>query len=65
MKDSRGHALSATALSLADLFRMIAEAAPRQTYLVLDACKSGGLISDLNVILKSEVMGELGTPGVR
>jgi hypothetical protein len=64
MKDSRGHALSATALSLADLFRMIAEAAPRQSYLVIDACESGGLISDLNVILKSEVMGELGTPGV-
>lgn len=64
MKDSRSHALSATALSLADLFRMIAEAAPRQTYLIIDACESGGLISDLNVILKSEVMGELGTPGV-
>jgi hypothetical protein len=62
--DSRGHALSATALSLADLFRMIAEAAPRQSYLFIDACESGGLISDLNVILKSEVMGELGTPGV-
>jgi hypothetical protein len=64
MSDSRAHALSATALPLADLFRMIAEAAPRQTYLVIDACESGGLISDLNVILKSEVMGELGTPGV-
>lgn len=63
-KDSRSHALSATALSLADMFRMIAEAAPRQTYLIIDACESGGLISDLNVILKSEVMGELGTPGV-
>jgi len=62
--DSRGEALSATALSLADLFRMIAEAAPKQTYLVIDACESGGLISDLNVILKSEVMGQLGTPGV-
>lgn len=62
--DSRGEALSVTALPLADLFRMIAEAAPKQTYLVIDACQSGGLISDLNVILKSEVMGQLGTPGV-
>ncbi|OYY74790.1 MAG: hypothetical protein B7Y43_19375 [Sphingomonas sp. 28-62-20] len=58
MQDSRVHALSATALSLADLFRIIAEASPKQTYLVIDACESGGLISDLNVILKSEVMGE-------
>lgn len=64
MRDSRANALSATALSLADLFRMIAEAAPKQTYLIIDACQSGGLISDLNVILKSEVMGEFGTPGV-
>lgn len=64
LRDSRGQALSATALSLADLFRMIAEAGPKQTYLIIDACQSGGLIADLNVILKSEVMGELGTPGV-
>lgn len=64
LRDSRPQALSATALSLADLFRMIAEAAPKQTYLIIDACQSGGLISDLNVILKSEVMGEFGTPGV-
>lgn len=64
MRDSRRQALSATALSLADLFRMIAEAAPKQTYLIIDACQAGGLISDLNVILKSEVMGEFGTPGV-
>lgn len=64
LSDTRTQALSATALSLADLLRMVAEAAPKQTYLFIDACQSGGLISDLNVILKSEVMGELGTPGV-
>lgn len=64
VRDSRATALSATALSLADLLRMIAEASPRQTYLVIDACQSGGLISDLNVILKSELMGKLGSPGV-
>lgn len=63
-RDSRPLALSATALSLADLLRMVAEAAPKQTYIFIDACQSGGLISDLNVILKSEVMGEFGTPGV-
>ncbi|HEU0099025.1 MAG TPA: caspase family protein [Allosphingosinicella sp.] len=63
-RDSKLHSLSATALSLADLLRMVAEATPKQTYLFIDACQSGGLISDLNVILKSEVMGEFGTPGV-
>lgn len=64
LRDTKVTALSATALSLADLLRMVAEAAPKQTYLFMDACQSGGLISDLNVILKSEVMGKLGTPGV-
>jgi Caspase domain len=64
MRDSHPKALSATALSLAELLRMIADASPRQTYLVIDACQSGGLISDLNVIVKSELMGKLGTPGV-
>jgi hypothetical protein len=63
-RDSKLHSLSATALSLADLLRMIAEAAPKQTYLFIDACQAGGLIADLNVILKTEVMGEFGTPGV-
>lgn len=63
-RDTRPDALSATALSLADLLRMIAEAAPKQTYIFIDACQAGGLISDLNVILKSEVMGKFGTPGV-
>jgi len=63
-RDARIHALSATAFPLADLLRMIAEAAPRQTYMFIDACQAGGLISDLNVILKSEVMGDFGTPGV-
>ena len=64
LRDSQSHALSATALSLADLFRMIAEAAPKQTYIIIDACESGGLITDLGVILKSEIMGKVGTPGV-
>lgn len=63
-RDSRIQGLSATALSLADLLRMIAEAAPKQTYIFIDACEAGGLISDLNVILKSEVMGEFGSPGL-
>lgn len=64
VRDTKTQALSATALSLADLLRMVAEAGPKQTYIFIDACQSGGLISDLNVILKSEVMGELDTPGV-
>lgn len=63
-RDTRLQGLSATFFPLADLLRMIAEAAPRQTYIFIDACQAGGLIFDLNVILKSDVMGEFGTPGV-
>lgn len=64
LRDTRPQGLSATALPLADVLRMVAEAAPKQTYIFIDACEAGGLIADLNVILKSEVMGEIGTPGV-
>lgn len=64
LRDTSPQGFSATALPLADVLRMVAEAAPKQTYIFIDACEAGGLIADLNVILKSEVMGEIGTPGV-
>jgi hypothetical protein len=64
LRDTRPDALSATALSLAELLRMIAEAAPAQTYLIIDACEAGGLVADLNAILKSELLGRSGTPGL-
>lgn len=62
--DARGEALSATAFSLGELFRMIAEARPAQTYIIIDACEAGGLIEDLSALLKSEMIGKAGTPGV-
>jgi Caspase domain len=64
LKDSRSDALSATALSLSDLFLKIGEARPNQSNIIIDACESGGLIADLNVILKPELLGKSGTPGV-
>lgn len=64
MSDSRLDALSVTALSLSDIFRSISEAAPAETNLIIDACQSGGLIADLSVLLKSELIGKAGTPGI-
>jgi len=64
LSDTSPQGFSATALPLADVLRMVAEAAPKQTYIFIDACEAGGLVADLNIILKSEVMGEIGTPGV-
>lgn len=63
-RDATMGALSFTALSLGDLLRMITEAEIAQTYIILDACEAGGLTSDLNVILKSDVIGRGGTPGL-
>lgn len=63
-RDARESALSATAFSLADLFLKIGEAKPKQSYIIIDACESGGLIADLGVILKSELLGKAGTPGI-
>lgn len=56
--------LSMSALSLSDVFRVIAEAAPNQTNIIIDACESGGLINDLGVLLKADLLGNAHTPGV-
>lgn len=64
LRDTRLGALSVTSLSLGDLFRYINEAKPAQTNIVIDACESGGLIEDLNVLLKGTLYGEAGTPGI-
>jgi len=64
LRDSRHDALSASALSLADFFLNISEAAPTQSNVIIDACESGGLITDLGALLKPSVMGDAGTPGV-
>jgi len=64
MRDSRSEALSASALSLADFFLNLNEAAPSQSNIVIDACESGGLIEDLGVLLKSNLIGDANTPGV-
>jgi hypothetical protein len=56
--------LSMSALSLGDVFRMIAEVAPAQTNIIVDACESGGLINDLGVLLKADTLGNAHTPGV-
>lgn len=64
LKDTPRRGLSVTALSLGDLFRAVNEAAPAQTNIFIDACEAGGLITDLGILLKSELMGDRGTPGV-
>lgn len=64
LKDTMAAAQSVSALALADLFRSINEAAPRQTNIIIDACQSGGLVADLGVLLKPELLGDVGTPAL-
>lgn len=64
LKDTMGAAQSVSALALADLFRSLNEAAPRQTNIIIDACESGGLVDDLGVLLKPELLGDVGTPAL-
>jgi Caspase domain len=64
LKDTMKTAQSVSALALADLFRSINEASPRQTNIIIDACESGGLVEDLGVLLKPELLGDVGTPAL-
>lgn len=64
LKDTMKAAQSVSALALADLFRSINESAPRQTNIIIDACESGGLVDDLGVLLKPELLGDVGTPAL-
>lgn len=64
VRDTRSEAQSITALSLSDVFRSINEAAPAQSNIIIDACESGGLIADLGVLLKTDMLGDAGTPGI-
>lgn len=64
VKDSDHVGLSMSAVSLADLFRSLNEAAPQQSNVIIDACESGGLIEDLGALLKPGLLGNAGSPGL-
>lgn len=64
VRDSKPNALSVSSFSLSDLFRGLGEAAPKQSNVIIDACESAGLISDLNAIVKPNLMGNQNTPEI-
>ena len=55
---------SMTDFDLANLFRIVKYSELIQTNIIVDTCESGGLIVDLNILLKSTVMGNAGAPGI-
>ncbi|MBX9803744.1 MAG: caspase family protein [Caulobacteraceae bacterium] len=64
MRDTRLDRATATAFSLSELFAQIAEASPLQTNVIIDACFSGGLVADLQVLTRPETSGYVGSPAV-
>jgi Caspase domain len=64
VRDSASKGYSFSAFSLSDLFLAISEASPSQSNIVVDACEAGGLIADLGMLLKSNLLGNAGTPGI-
>ncbi|RDI97441.1 caspase family protein [Dyella solisilvae] len=64
LKDTSLDAISLTAFSLGELFRNLNDFVPSQSNIVIDACRSGGLVSDLGVLLKPDLLGNAGSPGV-
>ncbi|WP_109127497.1 caspase family protein [Dyella sp. C11] len=64
LRDTVPTAMSLTALSLADLFRNLNEFSPSQSNVMIDACRSGGLVADLGALLKPEFLGDAGSPGI-
>ena len=62
--DASSALLSVTALSASELLSMIAEAAPFQTNLIVDACQAGGVSGDIRALLRPEDLGATNTPGV-
>lgn len=64
LKDTVSRRLATTALSLSQLFQIINERSPLQCNIILDSCQSGGLVGDLSVLLKPELIGAANTSGV-
>lgn len=64
LSDYRPDRVSGTAYSLSELFAVLAEARPRQTNIILDACFSGGVVGDLGVLIRPETSGDVGSPAV-
>lgn len=63
-KDSRTDALPVTAMSLADILKVVAQAQAIQTNVIIDACESNGMVDDLGAILRTSILGKAGTPGI-
>jgi hypothetical protein len=64
VRDTRDDRLAISAFGMTEFFTHISQAAPQQTNVIIDACFSGGLAVDLNVLTRPETSGYVGSPAV-
>ena len=64
LEDTNVERLSTTGLSLSQVFTFLAEVAPSQSNIIIDACESGGVVADLKQLINPDLLGASDTPGV-
>lgn len=64
MSDTAPGKFATSAYSLSHLFEIINETGPAQCNIIIDACESGGLVSNLSTLLKPELLGMANTSGI-
>jgi len=64
LKDTVVGKFATSAYSLSRLFEIINEVSPSQCNIIIDACESGGLVSNLATLLKPELIGMANTSGI-
>ncbi|MFP3995126.1 caspase family protein [Pseudomonas capeferrum] len=64
LSDTRGDRLSTTGFALSRLFEYFNELKAAHCNVIIDACNAGGMVSNLSILLKPEVIGKAKTFGV-
>lgn len=64
LRDTRGDRLSTTGFALSRLFEFFNELKAAHCNVIIDACHAGGMVSNLSILLKPEVIGKANTFGV-
>ncbi len=64
LKNSDTDALSYNALNVSELYGIINEVGPLQSNIIIDACNTGGVALDISNLLKTDLLGGSGTPGI-
>ncbi|KPY29527.1 MULTISPECIES: caspase family protein [Pseudomonas] len=64
LSDTRADRLSTTGFALSRLFEYFNELKAAHCNVIIDACQAGGMVSNLGILLKPEVIGKAKTFGV-